>query len=153
MSETAEIIGRDGGELDGFHIGHVPGDAGTEVSDFATEWDDVSFATRVWERQVDEGYRVDLRVHVLRGDQLTDLAALHDFLADYHERDPAGEELAELPHPDGPGLIGTAEAFWLVEPGVAVDVLVDPERFDRAGLAATALAISPAHAGDTAGSQ
>ncbi|MGW5671554.1 hypothetical protein [Micromonospora sp. NPDC003776] len=129
------------GELDGFHIGELPGDAGAEVSDFATEWDDVTFATRVWERRVDEGYRVDLRVHVLRGPRLTDLAALRDFLAEYHERDPDGGEWAEFAHPDGPGLIGAEEAFWLVEPGVGVDVLVDPERHGPATVAVAAHAV------------
>ncbi|MFG3690712.1 hypothetical protein [Micromonospora sp. NPDC047740] len=146
MSDRDGSVARDGGELDGFHVGHVPAGAGTEVSDFASEWDEVSFATRVWERQVAEGYRVDLRVHVLRGERLIDLTALHDFLADYHERDPAGGEWVEFAHPDGPGLIGVGEAFWLVEPGVAVDVLADPERCDRAGLAATARAITRATA-------
>ncbi len=138
----AEIIGRDGGELDGFHIGHVPDGIGTEVSDFATEWEDVTCATRVWERQVDDGWRVDLRVHVLRGDRLTDLAALHDFLAEFHERDPAGWELAEFAHPDGPGLIGVGEAFWMVEPGVAVDLLIDPEHQGAPALRATAEAVT-----------
>jgi hypothetical protein len=143
MSELAESPW-DGGELDGFHLGHLPAGVGSEVSDFASEWDEVSFATRVWERQVAEGYRVDLRVHVLRGDRLTDLTALHDFLADYHERDPAGGEWAEFAHPDGPGLVGDGEAFWLVESGVGVDVLVDPERWDRVGLSAVARAITRA---------
>ncbi|MCW3816981.1 hypothetical protein ONA91_21265 [Micromonospora sp. DR5-3] len=132
------------GELDGFHIGHLPAGVGTEVSDFASEWDDVSFATRVWERRVAEGHRVDLRMHILRGDRLADLTAVHDFLAEYHERDPASGEWAEFAHPDGPGLIGDGEAFWLVEPGIAVDVLVNPERYDRAALSATARAVTRA---------
>ncbi|MFG1674956.1 hypothetical protein [Micromonospora sp. NPDC049282] len=121
---------RDGGELSGFHIGYVPADVGDAVSDFASEWEDVRFATRVWERQVGDGYRVDLRVHVLRGERLTDLSAVREFLTDYHERDPATWGLTDFAHPDGPGLVGDTEAFWLVEPGVAVDVLVDPEAAD-----------------------
>lgn len=125
---------RDGGELDGFHIGYLPAGVGAAVSDFATEWEDVRFATRVWERQVEDGYRVDLRVHVLRGERLTDLGAVREFLADYHERDTATWELADLAHPDGPGLVGDTEAFWLVEPGVAVDVLVDPDAADAGAL-------------------
>ncbi|WBB75377.1 hypothetical protein O7602_07640 [Micromonospora sp. WMMD1128] len=123
-----------GGELDGFHIGFLPPGIGEVGSDFASEWEDVSFATRVWERQVEDGYRVDLRVHVLRGERLTDLGAVRAFLADYHERDGGAWELADFAHPDGPGLIGAAEAFWLVEPGVAVDVLVDPEVVDAGAL-------------------
>ncbi|MEU3456100.1 hypothetical protein ABZ671_21260 [Micromonospora sp. NPDC006766] len=137
-----ETVERDGGELDGFHIGHVPDGVGREVSDFATEWEDVTCATRVWERQVDDGWQVDLRVHVLRGDRLADLAALHDFLIEFHERDPAGWELAEFAHPDGPGLIGEFEAFWVVEPGVAVDVLVNPADPDTQALKATAEAVT-----------
>lgn len=146
MSDRDESGARDGGELDGFRLGHVPDGVGTEVSDFASEWDEVTIAARVWERQVDEGYRVDLRVHVLRGDRLSDLAALHDFLADYHERDPAAWDMDDFPHPDGPGLIGGSEAFWLVEPGVAVDVLVDPERPDTQALRAVAAAVTRATA-------
>ncbi|MEV4714193.1 hypothetical protein [Micromonospora sp. NPDC049374] len=118
---------RDGGTLDGFHIGQVPADVGDEVSDFATEWDDVRFASRVWERQVPDGHRVDLRVHVLRGDRLVDLTALRDFLGEYHERDPAGWHLSEFEHGDSLGLTDGVQAFWLVEPGVAVNVLTTPE--------------------------
>lgn len=131
----------DGGELDGFRIEHLPQGVGGEVSDFASEWEDVRFATRVWERQVDDGYRVDLRVHVLRGERLTTLADLRDFLAEYHEHDPADRTLTEFRHGESDGLIGTSEAFWLVEPGVAIDVLVDPERFDAEALRVIAQSI------------
>ncbi|WP_089157170.1 hypothetical protein [Micromonospora sp. NBS 11-29] len=120
-------MGRDGGELDGFHIGYLPPGVGELVSDFASEWEDVSFATRVWERQVEDGYRVDLRVHVLRGERLTDLNEVREFLAEYHERDPATWDLADFTHPDGPGLTGAEEAFWLAVPGVAVTVLAAPD--------------------------
>ncbi|MEV2241387.1 hypothetical protein [Micromonospora sp. NPDC049891] len=118
---------RDGGVLDGFHIGQVPAGIGDEVSDFATEWDDVRFASRVWERQVPDGHRVDLRVHVLRGDRLVDLTALRNFLGEYHERDPAEWDLSEFQHGDSTGLSDDVQAFWLVEPGVAVNVLTTPE--------------------------
>ncbi|MCZ7436417.1 hypothetical protein O7598_08450 [Micromonospora sp. WMMC241] len=136
---------RDGGELSGFHIGYLPAGIGAEMSDFATEWEDVRFATRVWERQVDDGYRVDLRVHVLRGERLTDLGAVREFLADYHERDTATWELTDFAHPDGPGLAGDAEAFWLVEPGVAVDVLVDPDTADAIELRAIVHGVVRSH--------
>jgi hypothetical protein len=142
-----EPSGPGSGELDGFRIGYLPRRVGALVSDFATEWEDVRFATRVWERQVEDGYRVDLRVHVLRGDRLTTLAELRDFLAEYHERDPAEWPLNEFRHGDAPGLIDDAEAFWLVEPGVAVDVLVDPEGFDAVALHAIALAVDTGEAG------
>ncbi|WP_432908223.1 hypothetical protein ACQP1S_22685 [Micromonospora matsumotoense] len=126
---AVEMGGRDGGELDGFHVGRVPEEAGDLVSDFASEWEDVTFASRVWERAVEDGHRVDLRVHVLRGERLTTLVQVREFLAEYHERDSAEWPLAEFSRGEGVGLAGGDEAFWLVRPGLAVDVLVDVERF------------------------
>ena len=131
----------DGGSLDGFRIGHLPEGIGTEVSDFASEWADVHFATRVWERQVVDGYRVDLRVHVLRGERFVDLVALRDFLAEYHERDPADWPLTDFPHVEGAGLHDDTQAFWLVEPGVGVNLLIDSDVLDRAALLSTASAV------------
>ncbi|QKW15528.1 hypothetical protein [Verrucosispora sp. NA02020] len=130
---------RDGGVLDGFHVGYVPPGVGDEVSDFASEWEDVRLTSRFWERRKADGHQVDLRVHVLRGERLTDLDALRDFLAAYHERDPAQWRLSDFPHGDGPGLTGEAQAFWLVAPGVAVSVLTTPEF--AGALPATALAV------------
>jgi hypothetical protein len=129
VSAVPEPAHRDGGELDGFHIGHLPSSVGDLVSDFTSEWGDVTFATRVWERQVEDGHRVDLRVHVLRGDRLGALAKLRDLLAEYHERDPRAWVLTEFQHVEGPGFIGDTEVFWLADPGVAVNVLIDPNRF------------------------
>ncbi|MGC4864349.1 hypothetical protein ACLQ3B_02805 [Micromonospora sp. DT53] len=115
MTGGPDPVIRDGGELDGFHIGYLPPDVGDLVSDFASEWEDVTVATRVWERQVEDGHRVDLRVHVLRGDRLGTLTELRDFLAEYHERDNADWALTDFQHGEDPGLIGAAEAFWLAE--------------------------------------
>ncbi|MEV6815205.1 hypothetical protein [Micromonospora sp. NPDC051296] len=134
-------VKRDGGVLDGLRIGYVPEGVGEEVSDFASEWEDVHFASRVWERQVVDGYRADLRVHVLRGEGLTDLDALRQFLAGYHERDLDGWALAEFAHPAGTGQHDESQAFWLVEPGVAGYVLVDPEFLGVDALLATALSV------------
>jgi hypothetical protein len=141
MTGVSEPVTRDGGVLDGFHIRQVPGDIGAEVSDFASEWEDIRFATRVWERQTDDGYQVDLRVHVLRGERLTDLAALRDFLTEYHERDPDDWPLTEFVHGDSAGLRDDSQAFWLAEPGVAVNVLAATDMVDRGQLLATALAV------------
>ncbi|WP_428964568.1 hypothetical protein [Micromonospora fluostatini] len=159
------VAGRSGGELDGFRIGYVPDGVGELVSDFASEWADVRFTTRVWERQVDDGYRVDLRVHVLRGEGLTSLDAVRDVLAGYQERDPAQWSLTEFRQarvadpgtgPDaGPGtdpgagpaevvgLVGEGEAFWWAGPGVAGYVLADPERVGTATLLAIVASIVP----------
>ncbi|RKN50731.1 hypothetical protein [Micromonospora endolithica] len=135
----------DGGVLDGFRIGYLPDGVGAEVSDFASEWEEVRFATRVWERQVPDGYRVDLRVHVLRGERLADLAALRDFLAGYHEGAPEGWLLNDFVHGEVAGLHDNAQAFWLVEPGVGVNVLVEPEMLDGAALLSIASAVVPEH--------
>ncbi|SCL18757.1 hypothetical protein GA0074692_0468 [Micromonospora pallida] len=135
--------GRLGGELDGFRIGYVPAGVGDLVTDFATEWDDVRFVSRVWERETAEGAWVDLRVHVLRGDRLATLADLRDFLAGYHERDADDPSLAEFHVGDAAGLIGPSEAFWLVAPGVGIDVIANPEAADSQELATVAQAILP----------
>ncbi|MFJ6196424.1 hypothetical protein [Micromonospora sp. NPDC092111] len=142
---AGSAAGSGGGELDGFRIGHLPQQVGPEVSDFATEWEDVRFSTRVWERPVDDGYRVDLRVHVLRGERLATLAELRDFLAEYHERDPAEWSLTEFAHGEGAGLVGDGEAFWLVAPGLGVDLLADPERYDGDAVRGIANSIVTVH--------
>ncbi|MFY1595142.1 hypothetical protein [Micromonospora sp. WMMD737] len=141
MSGVSEPVTRDGGVLDGFHIRQVPGDIGTEVSDFASEWDDVRFATRVWERQTDDGHQVDLRVHVMRGERLTDLAALRDFLTEYHERDPDDWPLIDFAHGESAGLRDGSQAFWLAEPGVAVNMVFATDLADGRQLLAVALGV------------
>ncbi|MDG4796624.1 hypothetical protein [Micromonospora sp. WMMD1082] len=137
-------VSRDGGVLDGFHVGYVPAEVGEEVSDFASEWEDVHFSSRVWERQTDDGYRADLRVHVLRSERLTDLDALRTFLADYHEHDIETWTLSEFVHGATTGLRSAEHAFWLAAPGVAVSVLVDPEYLDAEALVSVALAVREA---------
>ncbi|MFG1800613.1 hypothetical protein ACGFI4_10645 [Micromonospora carbonacea] len=132
------------GDLGGFLIGYVPAGVDGEVSDFASEWEGVRFRTRVWERPVAEGWRVDLRVHVLRGGRLGTLGELRDFLADYHERDPATWPLTEFTEGGVTGLVGDGEAFRLVEPGVAVDVRADPEQVPEPELRAVAAGVRPA---------
>lgn len=134
--------------MDGFVVGHVPADVGAMVSDFQYEWEGVAFTSRVWEREVADGYRVDLQLLVLRGDRLADLPAVRDFLATYHERDPDRWELREFRHGDHPGLIGETEAFWLVEPGVAAEVRDPSRRYGAAELRATALGVRPVSGGN-----
>ncbi|MFE3453274.1 hypothetical protein ACFXJ8_30550 [Nonomuraea sp. NPDC059194] len=114
------------GLLDGFEIGHVPPGVGEQVSDFSYEWEEVRFASRVWERRLDDGsHRVDLTVLVLRGERLSTPAALRAFLSSYYEGD-----LADA-------------AYRLVEPGVAVVVKMDGDRFGPGELRATAAGIRP----------
>lgn len=136
-------VQRTGGELDGFRIGQVPDGVGDLITDFATEWDDIRFTTRMWERETTEGARVDLRVHVLRGERLATLTDVRDFLAEYHERDAAEWALTEFHHGETVGLAGATEAFWLVEPGVAVNVLADAAAVDGPTLLTFARSIQP----------
>jgi hypothetical protein len=129
-----------GGVLDSFVIGHIPSDVGQSVSDFTYEPEDgITFTSRVWERQTDEGSAVDLTVSVIRGDQLTTLDQLRDFMAGYHERDPNSWTDVQIgPHP---GLKDTNQAFWLVEPSVALSVTLDTDRFGEPELLTVAEAI------------
>ncbi|SBT49243.1 hypothetical protein [Micromonospora narathiwatensis] len=135
-------------QLDGFVLGHLPAGTGELVEDFTYEWDDVAFNSRVWEREIDGGHQVDLQVLVLRGPRLATAAALRDFLAEYHERDPDAWALSEFQPGEAAGFIGENEAFWLVEPGVAVQVRFPTGRFGADELRATALGVRPAGPGD-----
>lgn len=132
-----------GGRLDGFAIDALPVGVGELVTDFTYEWEDVTFNSRVWESGPDDegAYRVDASVKILRGERLTDLPALLDYLAYYYERDVDSWEIGEFEHPDGPGYRGAGEAFWLVEPGVAVSVRVDTDQFSNADLMKTAIGV------------
>ncbi|WP_159945363.1 MULTISPECIES: hypothetical protein [unclassified Nocardiopsis] len=109
--------------MDGFTIEHLPDqvDDQTSVSDFHYEWGDVSFSSRVWEKDTAEGVRVLLQVLVMRGDRLTDLGAVRDFLTEYHERAPDWE-LTEFDLHGHTALHGETEAFWTPAEGVAVEV-------------------------------
>jgi hypothetical protein len=137
-----------GEPLDGFAITRLPAGIGPLVSDFEYEWEEVAFRSRVWERGPDSSgaYRVDLDVKVLRGDRLADLASLRDFLAYYHERDPETWELTEFDHDGLPGFYSQREAFWLVQPGVAIEVTVDTERYSPRTLLRTACGVVPTEA-------
>lgn len=131
--------------VDGFQIDHLPAGIGDLVTDFAYEWEEVAFKSRVWETGPDEhgAYRVDLTIKVLRGERLTGLAALRDYLVEYYEYDPADWELTEYDHNGDPGYLAADEAFWLVEPGVAVSVRI-ADHLTEADLLQTADSIRPA---------
>lgn len=128
--------------LDGFRIGHVPAAAGPMVTDFPTTWEDVDLASRVWESQVDGGYRQDLSVTVLRGASLSDADALLAFTADWLEQDPSS--WTPFTHPDGPGFRDDHRMFWLVQPGVAAMVRVDTRSIGERELVRTARHLRPA---------
>lgn len=131
--------------LDGFVIGWVPHGVGSLVTDFSYEWDDVAHRSRVWETgpDADGAYRVDLTVTVLRGERLHDIEAVRDYLADYLEHDPERWPLRTFRHRGRPGYHNGVEAFWLAEPGVAVRVRVDDERFTERQLMRTTLGVRP----------
>ncbi len=146
LTTAAAVTDLRGGELDGFSIGHLPVaiDDRRAVSDFEYEWGDVAFSSRVWERPREGGgAEVVLQVLVLRGDGRTDLDALRAFLAEYHERAAATWAPTGFDHDGAPGFRGDREAFWLQEPGVAVEVRDSSGGLGEEELVATALGVRP----------
>ena len=131
------------GTLDGFVIENLPDGIGTP-SDFEYEWEDVSFHSRVWETGPDSNgaYKVDLTVKTIRGDKITDLEALKDFLVEYEERDP-GWQLTPVKVGGYDGLFAGDEVFYFVEPGVAAEVTIDHDRFTDEDVLDTAAGFHP----------
>lgn len=125
--------------LDGYVLGHVPPGVGPQVTDSSYEQGDdpastVAFHSRVWERGPDaEGaYHVDFTAEVLRGRRLTDPVALRAFLAEYLERHETSWEPRAFA--GRPGYIGTDDAFFLDETGVAVYARLETPGADRRDL-------------------
>jgi hypothetical protein len=129
--------------LDGFVLRHLPAGLGTST-DFAYEYDDVTFTARVWESAAADGWRVDLDIEVLRGARLVDARALHDWFIAYQDRPPAQARYRAVHVHGRPGWASADEVFWLVRPGVAVAVLLDRGRWPRAELLRTARGVRPA---------
>ncbi len=141
---TGAASARGGGSVDGFVIDYLPEQTGDLVSDFSTEWEGVSFESRVWERRVgNEKYRVDLKVNVLRGERLTSVEELRAFVTEYEEQDPDEWDLREFQNGPWPGYRTEGLAFWLVDSGVGVSARLDPDRFDDDELTRTARGIRP----------
>ena len=135
--------------LDGFTLGHLPAGLGPLVSDFDYECNDVTLRTRVWERgpDPDGNYRVDLQVWVLRGEGLTDPVTLRNFLAEYLERDPDQWAPEHYDRGSYHGFVAPGRVFFLVQPGVAVQVAggsAGEGPVDSNALLATANGIEPA---------
>lgn len=132
------------GTLDGFVIENLPDGLGTP-SDFEYEWEDVSFHSRVWETGPDaEGaFKVDLTVKTLRGERLTDLEAVKDFLVEYEEKEPGDWQLVPVKVGGYDGLLAGDEVFYFIEPGVAAEVTIDHERFTDEDLVDTAAGFHP----------
>ncbi|MEV5964066.1 hypothetical protein AB0L70_20020 [Kribbella sp. NPDC051952] len=130
--------------LDGFVIEQLPDGIGTP-SDFEYEWEDVSFRSRVWETGPDpEGaFKVDLTIKTLRGEKLTDLAALKTFLIEYEEKDPDSWALTPVKVGGYDGLLAGNEVFYFIEPGVAAEVTIDHDRLTDEDLLDTAAGFHP----------
>lgn len=133
--------------LDGFVITHVPDGVGSST-DFAYEWEEVGFHSRVWETGPDSegGYRVDLSVETLRGAGLTDLKTVRVFLTDYLERDPETWRLWQVKVGRHDGYRDHDRVFWFIEPGVAAMASIDRTRFSGTELMRTARGFRPARA-------
>ncbi|TDO64032.1 hypothetical protein EV651_105256 [Kribbella sp. VKM Ac-2571] len=132
------------GNLDGFVIENLPDGLGTP-SDFEYEWGDVSFHSRVWETGPDpEGaFKVDLTVKTLRGEKLTDLEAVKDFLVEYEEKEPGDWQLEPVKVGGYDGLFAGNEVFYFIEPGVAAEVTIDHDRFTDEDVLDTAAGFHP----------
>lgn len=133
--------------VDGFTVCLLPGGVGNLVSDFVYSFDDVDFRSLVWESGPDAagGYRQDLDVGVLRGQRLTSRGALYRFLTDYEQRPSDEWRFVPFTVHGRPGYLGRDEAFWLVEPGVAIKVSVDRDRFSVADVVLVAEGIRRSH--------
>ncbi|WP_017555638.1 hypothetical protein [Nocardiopsis baichengensis] len=141
--------GPEGGRVDGFTIGHVPAalaqGAEVEASETSYEWGGARFTARMWERALPGGgFRVELQVLVVRGEALSDLREVRAFLSEYHGHPWAVGDLEEFDHGGAPGYMGTLEAFWLHEPGVAVEVRDSAGVLGPGELRRTALGVRPA---------
>lgn len=132
------------GTLDGFVIENLPDGIGSP-SDFEYEWEDVSFHSRVWETGPDpEGaFKVDLTVKTIRGEKITDLETLKDFLVEYEEKEPGSWQLTPVKVGGYDALFAGDEVFYLVEPGVAAEVTIDHERFTDEDVLDTAAGFRP----------
>jgi hypothetical protein len=137
--------GQEADTLDGFVIENLPDGIGTP-SDFEYEWEDVSFHSRVWESGPNEegAFKVDLTVKTMRGDQLTDLEAVKDFLVTYEEKEPGEWQLVPVKVGGYDGLFAGDEVFYFIEPGVAAEVSIDHERFTDEDVLDTAAGFHPA---------
>ncbi|GAB3940934.1 hypothetical protein GCM10027614_25400 [Micromonospora vulcania] len=101
MTGAPDLIARNGGGLDGFHIGYLP-DVADLVSDFQSECGGRQLrhpGLGAPGRGRAPGRPAGARV---RGDRLGTLAELREFLAEYHERDPADWTLTEFQHGESP---------------------------------------------------
>ncbi|MFC0629024.1 hypothetical protein [Kribbella deserti] len=130
--------------LDGFAITHLPTGLG-KPSDFQSEWEDVHFHSRVWETGPDpEGAtKVDLMLKTIRGDTLTDLEALRDFLTEYHEKDPADWKLTPVQVGAFSGYTVDSQVFWFLAPGLAAEATIDRDRYSEQDLLQTAAGFRP----------
>lgn len=140
--------GPKGGTVDGFTIGHVPAalarGAEVEASESSYEWGGAGFTARMWERALPSGgFRVELQVLVVRGEALSDLHEVRAFLSEYHGHPWAAGDLEEFDHGAATGYMGRLEAFWLHEPGVAVEVRDSAGVLGPEELLQTALGVKP----------
>jgi hypothetical protein len=86
---------------------------------------------------------VDLTVKTMRGERLTDLAALRTFLTEYHEKDPDQWQLTAVQVGAYSGYGTDDQLFFFVSPGVAAEVTIDRSRFSETDLTKTARGFHP----------
>jgi hypothetical protein len=117
--------------VDGVELHYLPPGLGGST-DFAYEFEHVTFAARVWESGSDAaGWRVDLDEQVMRGARLTSARRLHDWFIAYEERRPAEAHYSAVLVRGKRGWVCRDQVFWLARPGMAVSVLLDRHRWSR----------------------
>jgi hypothetical protein len=120
-----------GTTVGGLHLGYLPRGLGAP-SDFGYEFQQVTFAARVWESGNDTtGWRVDLDVMVMRGARLRTAAALHRWFVAYQRRPRDVAKYRPMRIHGHPGWACRDQAFWLLRPGLAMSVMVDRSRWAR----------------------
>lgn len=111
--------------IGGIEFRYLPPGLGV-ASDTEYSYDEVDFASRIWESGSNaDGWSVDLHVTVMRGWQLADGTALHDWFVDYQQRPPAAARYRPVLVHGRPGWLSDDQLFWLVRPGLATSVTID----------------------------
>jgi len=124
--------------LGGATLRYLPRGLGSST-DFAYQFERVSFTSRVWESgSASAGLRVDLDIVVMHGRRLRSPAALHDWFIHYEQRPPAEAHYLPVRLHGQRGWACRDQVFWLARPGVAVSVLIDRTRWSRRALFRTA---------------
>lgn len=105
-----------------------------QPSSFDYSYGSVDFSSTVWESETADGWQVDLHLTVLSGGALSGGQALYDWFTDYQQRPPEEVDYRPVTVRGQPGWLTGDQLFYLVRPGLAVSITVDPSRWSTADL-------------------